>query len=204
MLLILAWRDQWRVQRRVAGGTLNLPTSTAMPRTIGCFVIGGITPFSVTIDETQSVDELKGAIKKKKEPELDAFAADRLTLYKVDIDGSDDDKCIEKVQVISQKLGDPNEAEKLHSLSRLSKYFRELSPTEGRIQILVQLPRGGAVAEILLRVIHSCWRVVDLSGATSSNWYSQLARYPFRLLLGSANERKLFDLPSRRSDSIVI
>jgi Crinkler effector protein N-terminal domain len=59
-----------------------------MPYTILCILIDGTTPFPVTIDETRSVGELK-AIKKKKEPELDAFAADALTLYKVDIDGSD-------------------------------------------------------------------------------------------------------------------
>jgi Crinkler effector protein N-terminal domain len=102
-----------------------------MPYTLLCILIGGTTPFPVTINETQSVGELK-AIKKKKEPELDAFAADALTLYKVDIDGSDNEKCIKEVQDIPQELGHLTKAEKLHPPRMLSKYSWELNPTKDR------------------------------------------------------------------------
>ena len=43
--------------------------------TFFCIVIGETTPFSVDIDETLTVDYLKKAIKKEKEPESSVSAA---------------------------------------------------------------------------------------------------------------------------------
>jgi hypothetical protein len=112
--------------------------------TLGCFIIGGSpTPFSITIDETQSVDRLKDAIKMKKDPELNAFPADALTLYKVDIDASDDEKLIESVETISRDL---TKAEKLRPLCMVSGYhWGELDPEKEKIQILVKVPESESI-----------------------------------------------------------
>jgi len=52
----------------VAGGVLNLdpPSCCQMVYTLFCIVLGQKTTFSVKVDETQTVDELKEAIKNKK------------------------------------------------------------------------------------------------------------------------------------------
>lgn len=39
-------------------------------------------PFAVTIDDDQTVSDLKKLIKEERRPEFDAYAADRLTLWK--------------------------------------------------------------------------------------------------------------------------
>ena len=50
------------------------------------YVIGiGGSSFSVTIQSSKTVDDLKKAIKEEKKPRLDHIAADELTLYKVSI-----------------------------------------------------------------------------------------------------------------------
>ena len=52
---------------------------------IFCFLLpnDGRSLFSVSIDNDQTVDDLKKAIKREKKPELDHLAADALILYKV-------------------------------------------------------------------------------------------------------------------------
>jgi Crinkler effector protein N-terminal domain len=81
------------VAQRVAGGTLGLPSFhhrlfLATPSTLFCIVIGRTTAFPVTIGETQSVGELKDAIKKKKAPELieRELMSNKLTLYSTSMD----------------------------------------------------------------------------------------------------------------------
>ena len=56
-----------------------------MSNTLFCFIPGGKRVFSVEIDKTKIVDQLKKEIKKEKKPELNAFTADALTLYLVTI-----------------------------------------------------------------------------------------------------------------------
>jgi len=52
---------------------------------IFCVIIDENSPFSVKIQSDATVGELKRAIKVKKQPSFDDFAADRLTLFKVDV-----------------------------------------------------------------------------------------------------------------------
>lgn len=47
------------------------------------WILGGSRPFSVKIGMSETVDDLKAAIRKKKEPELDHIAADALSVWKV-------------------------------------------------------------------------------------------------------------------------
>jgi translation initiation factor 2 alpha subunit (eIF-2alpha) len=111
-----------------------------MSYTLFCVMIGRTTPFSVEVDETQSVDKLKKAIKKEQAHELGAFDAVALTLYKIKVDGSNKQEYIQKVQAISQ---DPSKnAEELNPISKLSKCFEKEDLTEPVIRILVQPPQG--------------------------------------------------------------
>ena len=48
-----------------------------------CWILGGSNSFSVKIGKSETVDDLKAAIRKKKEPELDYLAADALSVWKV-------------------------------------------------------------------------------------------------------------------------
>jgi Crinkler effector protein N-terminal domain len=112
-----------------------------MPYTILCIITGETTPFSVTIDETQSVGELKDAIKKETEPELNAFDAHTLTLYRIDVNGSNNESTRE-LQKISQ---DPSKNEELDPLDKLRDVFKPTGPTHQMIQILVQPPGGESI-----------------------------------------------------------
>jgi hypothetical protein len=50
-----------------------------------CLVQKETTPFPVVINRDETVGDLKDAIKAKKAPELDSWAADKLRLWKVEI-----------------------------------------------------------------------------------------------------------------------
>jgi Crinkler effector protein N-terminal domain len=54
-----------------------------------CVVVNENIPFPVDIQPDATVDDLKNAIKRKKQPEFDGFAADRLTLYLVNLPNDD-------------------------------------------------------------------------------------------------------------------
>src|ERR1700761_2594701 len=99
------------------------------------YVIGiGGSSFSVTIQSSKTVDDLKDAIKEKKKPRLDHIAADELTLYKVSIP---DGKNLE--QSARQAI---REAPELDISSRqLFKVFEEPLPAE-TVSIVVTFPAG--------------------------------------------------------------
>jgi len=108
---------------------------------IWCIVVGETTPFSVTIDETRSVDALKGRIKKKKEPMLDAFAADQLTLYKInEVKFERSSKHLEAVQEISQNLSKQTSLDPWIQLSTIEDGF-----PPGTLHILVQPPASESI-----------------------------------------------------------
>jgi len=50
------------------------------------------------------VGALKGHIKKAKEPRLDAFDANELTLYRIDVNYTNEREVIEKVKSICKEL----------------------------------------------------------------------------------------------------
>ena len=130
--------------QRVAGGTLNLTSTTpffAMLQTLFCIVLGETTAFPVDIDENMTVGHLKDAIKEKTKPGLDRFAAHALTLYKVNIDMSDKAKFTKEIQDISQDLS-KTEKELFNPSEELSNVFGETGPPKGKIHILVKSPEG--------------------------------------------------------------
>ncbi|KAF9385172.1 hypothetical protein BGX21_001130, partial [Mortierella sp. AD011] len=50
-----------------------------------CILDGDNSPFEIKVEQDDSIDALKRAIKKGKEPELDDIAADKLLLHQVSI-----------------------------------------------------------------------------------------------------------------------
>jgi Crinkler effector protein N-terminal domain len=126
------------VAQRVASGTLNL-TSIAMPYKLLCIVIGEKAPFSIKIDDTELVDDLKDAIKKKKEHTLGAFDADALNLYKINVNISNDDTYDKMIHDISRS---DYKKWKLNPSFKVSEYSGETGFPEKTIHILVDFPSG--------------------------------------------------------------
>jgi Crinkler effector protein N-terminal domain len=114
----------------------------AMPYTLLCIVIGGTTPFAVKIDETQLVDELKKAIKKEAEHTCRAFDAYELTLYKINIDISNDNTCDKIIHDISRGDYKFSEKRKLNPTFKVSEYSGETGFPEKTIHIFVEFPSG--------------------------------------------------------------
>jgi hypothetical protein len=108
-----------------------------------CIIIGKATIFTVKINGTQYVDKLKDVIKQKLQPTLDKFAADQLTLYKVNITFPTKElleaakKAISKGSIEYKKL-------KLEASFKLEDYFQD-PPPEKVIHILIQLPQGESI-----------------------------------------------------------
>jgi hypothetical protein len=104
-----------------------------------CFKPGDKDIFSVKIDETDIVDDLKQEIKKQLAPKLNAFVANDLVLYKTKVDISNDDehKILEQISKgtyqFKLKL-------KLKSARKISSYFKRDS--EETVEVLVEIPPG--------------------------------------------------------------
>src|ERR1700761_9308901 len=119
------------------------------------YVIGiGGSSFSVTIQSSKTVDDLKDAIKEKKKPRLDHIDADELTLYKVSI--PDDDETLEQEACLAIRKGP-----KLKVSSRqLFKVFQEPLPAE-TVSVVVTLPEGFDSG--------ACLRDLDIFSSSSSH-----------------------------------
>jgi Crinkler effector protein N-terminal domain len=141
LFLLAGSGDQWRTEWQVVLSTLP----SIMSYTLLCVIIGETTPFPVKIDKSQTVAELKKAIKTEAENALGAFDTHTLTLYQVNIEVPNDEKLTEAVQNIPQILGDPKQAEKLHQTRMLSKYSWEPDQTKETIQVVVQPPGGESI-----------------------------------------------------------
>lgn len=116
---------------------------------LACFIPGGKNVFSIKIDETERVDQLKDAIKLKKAPELDDFAMDALTSYRGTISN-------DKKTRMNELKGLDDE------LQQLSEIFRE-SPPAGKIYVtLVQTSEGQSVGDIGRRRVPNCARLLLL------------------------------------------
>jgi len=102
---------------------------------IWCFLIGGQDTFSVHIDGTGSVDDLKKEIKK----EVPVDHADHLKLYTVLVtQPGDKPNCISQLNRLSQQL---NENHALDKELRLSDICFE--PHRGqKYYVVVQTPKG--------------------------------------------------------------
>ena len=93
--------------------------------------------FSVEIDETHRVEDLKEKIKTKREITFNAAA---LTIYKIEIEISDDDEYTRITNLISQGDYDFPNKQRLSPSRKISMAFGgDLDET---IEVLVELPPG--------------------------------------------------------------
>jgi Crinkler effector protein N-terminal domain len=99
---------------------------------IFCVVVNETTPFAVKIQPDATVDALKDAIKIKKQPEFDGFAADRLTLFKINVPAANSD---ERLAAFATNLP-PTQMDPLYGLNM---YFSDTPPGH-TTHILVQTP----------------------------------------------------------------
>jgi len=91
----------------VAGGALQLDphqTCCQMAYTLFCIVPGDKNLFSVKVDETQTVDELKKAIKSENSHKFENVDAYELTLHQIEInlDVSNEDEYDRILDEVSQ------------------------------------------------------------------------------------------------------
>jgi hypothetical protein len=149
-----------------------------MPYDIWCFLVGGHSTFSVSIDETRTrtVDNLKKVIKAEKPQDLGAVDADHLTLYHINAE----QECIEKFSGTHRETG--IKEEKLGPMRRLSQVFKHGIP-EMTVHILVVSPQGPEPAggSILFKGVwwHCpyCWchppadTKIDSARRVVSRWY---------------------------------
>ena len=131
----------------MAGGASHPhpPFSCSMQYTLNCLVLGGVTPFEVEIDGSRTVHQLKREIKNRKENDLNGIDAVRLTLYKVDIDISDEDKLKSMKHDVSKPGYVFNPKIELGETFKVSRYFEQISEENPHLHILVELPRGKSI-----------------------------------------------------------
>jgi len=112
--------------------------------------------FPVTIDEKQIVAELRGAIKTEKSLTLADIEADRLTLYKIDVDALEENEYTERVNGLSQNLGT---LQKLNPAKSMGTVFPK-GPLDERIEILVEVPPSESLklssAHPATRIVNAC------------------------------------------------
>jgi len=94
--------------------------------------LGG-SSFSVSIKPSETVDDLKEAIKKKNPNDLSSVDAARLTLYQVELDDEDE---------ILENLDEESLTAKLQPSCELSDIFPK-PPAKGKVCIIVTLPGKG-------------------------------------------------------------
>src|SRR3954469_6654849 len=88
--------------------------------------------FKIRIDKDLDVADLKDEIKKKKAPEFDNFAADKLTLWKVDIPYNDD--------AVKQLVLEENIViKKMSPISKVGKYYHG-DPADECIHVVIEPP----------------------------------------------------------------
>ncbi|KAF9352561.1 hypothetical protein BGX34_012097 [Mortierella sp. NVP85] len=117
---------------------------------IWCLVNGQSSSqaFSVVIDASATIEDLKDAIKDKKllSSKFNDIAADGLTLWRVSIpvkeEDEDDDENDDDEEDPPIMLDSVPEKKKLRSTSKISRVFRAELPEE-TIHVIVQLPQSG-------------------------------------------------------------
>jgi len=109
---------------------------------IFCILRGGRPAFSVKIDKTETVDDLKEAIKTKVTQALDGVEANALTLYQVNIDASDMEKAIVEAEIRFQGL---KNLTRLSEAKTLEGVIGSSPPPIERIHILVQAPGSKSI-----------------------------------------------------------
>jgi hypothetical protein len=105
------------------------------------FLVGSNSAaFSVKIDSSETIDELKEAILAKKPHDLKDIDADRLTLYKVALDGDDDKKLAHEAAQATRVES------KLKPSFEVSDYF-STQPPRGNVSIVATLPHEFALGQ---------------------------------------------------------
>jgi Crinkler effector protein N-terminal domain len=132
-------KREWNNQVGVASGGGKMAVYHQPPAkwTIFCLVFDEYSPFSVKIQPDATVDDLKDAIKAKKQPQFDGFAADSLTLYLVNL--PEDDNLVENVK---QLLTVEPPLVSLKATKQLSVLFPGV-PAAETVHILVKTPSIG-------------------------------------------------------------
>jgi Crinkler effector protein N-terminal domain len=115
----------------------NTMTDKPLTLTLFCLLDGEATSqaFSVDIEQTKTVDQLKKVIKTEKAPRFDDVAADELTLWRVSIPIVEEG---DELPILLDNVDDKVN-KKLGPATRLSKVFPEDLPEE-TIQVIVQRP----------------------------------------------------------------
>ena len=157
--------EEWRVPR--------------MPSDVFCFIPGDDSTFSVSIDETELVDNLKKKIKAEMGQELEHVAVATLALYHINIKFDESDEHITQANEIFQDLSKHKQLKlnEWHVLSEIEKGF-----PKGFLHILVQLPpsesiHSRACGAVALMFVNSMRRstlvVINRSQAESPNGSDQ-------------------------------
>jgi hypothetical protein len=122
----------------MTGGVTNLGLCQMSSR-IWCILHGEVNSLSVPFVGTQTVDQLKEAIKTAKRPRLDHIAANELNLYKINIAELDGKRRDERIEEELKK----DDFHPLHETEELSEtYGQGLPHGNGMVHILVMPPRG--------------------------------------------------------------
>jgi len=118
-----------------------------------CAIFGQQTDaFHVNIDKAQTVSDLKGEIKKEIQQTLGSIDHGALTLYKVDIDVSDNAAYHKAIEQIHHNTVTASKELLSNPVHELSAIFGQSIPAGGRIHILVQLPLGQSIDLVNPRV----------------------------------------------------
>ena len=111
-----------------------------MLHTLTCSLSGGKNTFSIKIDNTEMVNQLKDEIKKKQPQTLGPVDDDALTLYRTEIVPSHDKETF--MNELKHSFENLNKCQELYGWLPVSTYFPESHP-EGKIYVvLVQIPKG--------------------------------------------------------------
>src|SRR4051794_35849462 len=119
--------------------------------TLFCLACGNSAEnvFPVRISKMLFVGDLKKLIKKEKAPRFDDFAADELTLYKVNIPGND--AAIQQLPKVLHEDKDKG-IEKLQPTWDISDYF-PVAPTKKHIHVIVERPPASSGKTLLLTML---------------------------------------------------
>jgi len=112
-----------------------------MKYTLWCLVLGEESIFSVKVDETQSVDDLKDKIKNENPCTLKDVSASELTLYKL---ASDVDENQSEVEDIKHEQFDLKKKQPLHPMDELTGIFSDTVNIK-LIHVLVVRPRSKSI-----------------------------------------------------------
>jgi len=115
-----------------------MASTTSTMLTIWCFLVGGLNPFHVDIDESKTVSHLRKQIKAETTPVLVDVPLHDLTLYRVAVDCGDLPSRVNQLNQLAQNLnmGDPLDGE-----DQLSGVWKE-PPAGQKYYIVVQAPKG--------------------------------------------------------------